>query len=187
MPHRFVILTPVLDDWLPFSCLIEAILKRYSTENGIFEVVVVDDGSTEPCDLTSLPHLKTHACIESISVIRLALNLGHQRAIAIGLASLSERTDIDACIVMDSDGEDRPDDIGALIGVWRAHPDHVIVAGRAERSEAPTFKMGYLVYKALFRVLVGREMAFGNFCLLPASAYAVWCICQNCGTTCRRP
>jgi polyisoprenyl-phosphate glycosyltransferase len=170
MPHRFVILTPVLDDWLPFSCLIEAILKRYSTENGIFEVVVVDDGSTDPCDLTSLPHLKTHACIESISVIRLALNLGHQRAIAIGLASLSERTDIDACIVMDSDGEDRPDDIGALIGVWRAHPDHVIVAGRAERSEAPTFKMGYLVYKARFRVLVGREMAFGNFCLLPASA-----------------
>lgn len=47
MPHRFVILTPVLDDWLPFSCLIEAILKRYSTENGIFEVVVVDDGSTD--------------------------------------------------------------------------------------------------------------------------------------------
>lgn len=170
MPYRFVIVTPVLDDWVSFSHLIGAIVKQYRADEGIFEVVAVDDGSSDPCDVTTLPNLHQDACIESISIIRLALNLGHQRAIAVGLVSVLERTDIDAYIVMDSDGEDAPDDIGTLISVWRIHPDHVIVAGRAERSETAIFKMGYLIYKALFRLLTGREVSFGNFCLLPAPA-----------------
>jgi polyisoprenyl-phosphate glycosyltransferase len=170
MAGRFIILTPVLDDWPSFSQLIHEIDRRYIADDVMFEVVAVDDGSSDPCDAAALPDLPQDSCIECVSVIRLALNLGHQRAIAVGLASVCERTDIDGVVVMDSDGEDRPDDLRALIAVWQTHPKHVVLARRAERSEAMAFKMGYLAYKVLFRVLTGRGISFGNFCLLPVSA-----------------
>lgn len=170
MAVRFVILTPVLDDWPSFSQLIGEIDRQYSAEDMVFEVVAVDDGSSDPCEAAALPSLTADSCIESVSVIRLALNLGHQRAIAVGLASLWDRPDIEGVIVMDSDGEDRPADLGGLLAVWRTHPHHVILARRAERSEAAMFKVGYLAYKILFRVLIGRGISFGNFCLLPVAA-----------------
>jgi hypothetical protein len=170
MACRFVVLTPVLDDWPSFTQLIGEIGRQYSADDAEFEVVAVDDGSSDPCDAATLPSLPQDSCIESVSVVRLALNLGHQRAIAVGLASLWQRTDIDGVIVMDSDGEDRPNDLAALIALWRTHPTHVILARRAERSEAAVFKMGYLAYRILFRALIGRGISFGNFCLLPTQA-----------------
>ena len=47
--------------------------------------------------------------------MRLAVNLGLERAIAVGLSLVAERSDIDAVLVMDCDGEDRPADITALV------------------------------------------------------------------------
>jgi hypothetical protein len=170
MACRFVILTPVLDDWPSFSQLIGEIANQYHSDDVTFEIVAVDDGSSDPCDAAALPSLPPDSCIESVCVIRLVLNLGHQRAIAVGLASVWNRANIDGVIVMDSDGEDRPTDLGVLIALWRTHPNHVILARRGERSEPALFKMGYLAYKVLFRVLIGHAIAFGNFCLLPASA-----------------
>jgi glycosyltransferase involved in cell wall biosynthesis len=170
MVSRFVVLIPVLDDWPSFSRLISEIDKQCSAFDASFEIIAVDDGSSDPCDAASLLALPKGSCIETVSVIRLALNLGHQRAIAVGLASLSDRRDMDGVIVMDSDGEDRPSDLGTLIDDWRAHRSHIVLARRAERSETSVFKLGYLAYRLLFRVLVGRRIFFGNFCLLPAAA-----------------
>lgn len=170
MASRFVILTPVLDDWPSFSQLVGEIARQYRAEDVTFEIVAVDDGSTDTCEPAMLPPLPPDSCITGVSVVRLALNLGHQRAIAVGLVSVSERRDIDGVIVMDSDGEDRPDDIGALISLWCAHPTLVILARRAKRSETAMFKTGYLAYRVLFRALIGRGISFGNFCLLPAAA-----------------
>jgi polyisoprenyl-phosphate glycosyltransferase len=170
MASRFVILIPVLDDWPSFSQLIRNIDDQCGELDESFEVVALDDGSSSPCDAASLPSLPKDSCIETVSVIRLALNLGHQRAIAVGLASLSDRCDIDGVIVMDSDGEDRPTDLHTIIADWRAHPSDVILARRAKRSEGGLFKLGYLAYRLLFRMLIGRRIFFGNFCLLPAAA-----------------
>lgn len=133
-------------------------------------MIAVDDGSVDRFSSDMMPSLSVGSCIDSVSVVRLAVNLGHQRAIATGLASICERTDIDFVIVMDSDGEDQPDDIGELIELWHANPDHVVVAHRAKRSEATAFKIGYFLYKLLFRILTGRTISFGNFCLLPMAA-----------------
>jgi polyisoprenyl-phosphate glycosyltransferase len=169
MRCRFAILTPVLDDWQSFAQLIAEIDKLYAIDDVTFEVLAVDDGSVDSCDDT-VSWLPRNSCIQAVSVIRLALNLGHQRAIAVGLASLADRPDLDGVIVMDSDGEDRPADLGSLIALWRANPTHVILARRAERSETSVFKLGYIIYKMMFRVLSGRSISFGNFSLLPAQS-----------------
>jgi hypothetical protein len=170
MPPRYAILTPVLDDWPSLCRLITEIQEKYSSEDVLFEIVAVDDGSPDPLDVTTLPNVPETSCIVRISVIQVALNLGHQRAIAVGLSTLWDHPTFDGVIVMDSDGEDRPADIGLLIGRAREHADHVITARRSKRSESTMFKLGYLAYRTLFRVLTGRSISYGNFCLLPRRA-----------------
>ena len=165
---RIAIVMPVLDDWISFRMVVQAIAQRFARSGRRFVVVAVDDGSTmRPSDDGTL--LPPGSCIEAIEVLQLAINLGHQRAIAVGLASVARRDDIATVVVMDSDGEDRPDDIASLLTAASQHPEHVVLAQRTRRSEGITFRVGYVVYKLLFRILAGRTIDFGNFCLLPMS------------------
>jgi polyisoprenyl-phosphate glycosyltransferase len=74
--------------------------------------------------------------VEELKIIRLASNLGHQRAIAVGLVSTFKNSKYDAVVVMDSDGEDRPSDFAKLLAHWDLHPTRIIVARRARRLES---------------------------------------------------
>ena len=170
MPQRLAIVTPVLDDWPSLEELVRRIAGLFAPDDGIsIDIIVVDDGSTAtdpPHGFASLPS----GCVASVEVLHLALNLGHQRAIAVGLVEAVERAAHDAVIVMDSDGEDRPEDIVTLVAASSARPGRIILAQRAKRSEPLSFRLGYAIYKVLFRFLTGRRIGFGNFCLLPIAA-----------------
>ena len=164
---RIAIVMPVLDDWVSFSMVIKGITQIFAGTERRFIVIAVDDGST--LHLGNDGILEHGSCIETIEVLQLAINLGHQRAIAVGLASIAQRDDISTVIVMDSDGQDRPEDIVTLLAMADRHPEHVVSAQRTRRSEGIAFRIGYASYKLLFRTLVGRTINFGNFCLLPMS------------------
>jgi hypothetical protein len=58
---------------------------------------------------------------------------------------------------------DLPDLIDAAV---RA-PGSVVVASRARRSEGRLFATFYVLFKALFRVLTGHVISFGNYCVIP--------------------
>jgi len=164
--RHVAIVTPVLDDWESFAKLLGKISDQFSGGAVAFHIVAVDDGSAAPFDSQSLV-LPSSSCIVELTVLVLALNLGHQRAIAAGLCALVDRTDFDAVIVMDSDGEDRPEDVATLLAASHTHPGDIILARRTERSETRRFKIGYVAYKLLFRLLTGRAISFGNFSLIP--------------------
>jgi polyisoprenyl-phosphate glycosyltransferase len=169
MIKHIAIVCPVYEDWESFLSLMRRLATLYVGAGIAFHVTVVDDGSLTPHpDLTDL--VPPESCIAEMELLRLALNLGHQRAIAVGLSHLAPRTDLDAAIVMDSDGEDRPEDIGLLIAEAHRNPGYAVLAGRAERSEGPVFKLFYALYKALFYLMTGRAISFGNYSLLPMSA-----------------
>jgi hypothetical protein len=168
-PQRIAIVTPVLDDWEPLAQLVGDILENAAQAGVTFHMFVVDDGSASKLDPASLP-LTLTGCIARMDVITLGLNLGHQRAIAVGLVTVAVRDDIHAVVVMDSDGEDRPSDIVRLLAVARDRPQTVVLAGRARRTESSRFRAGYAAYKLLFRLMVGRQISFGNFCVLPIAA-----------------
>jgi hypothetical protein len=70
-------------------------------------------------------------------------------------------------VVMDSDGEDRPDELSSLLRSHAAGPDRIVVARRRKRSEGVQFRLGYFVYKTLFSLLTGKHISFGNFSLIP--------------------
>lgn len=166
MGERLAIVTPVLDDWASFEMLVQHISELYSSSGMSMLVLAIDDGSATSFNSGSLS-LPEASCVVELLVLRLTANMGHQRAIAVGLSNIAKRTDIDAVIVMDGDGEDRPEDIASLRAASLAHPGFAVLADRASRSEGLTFRLFYLAYKLLFRVLTGQTMKFGNFSLFP--------------------
>jgi glycosyltransferase involved in cell wall biosynthesis len=129
-------------------------------------VIAVDDGSTEPfCETGSESGEYEH--IQEISILHLARNLGHQKAIALGIAYISANIVCDLVIVMDADGEDRPKDILKFLEKSSALPGHVVFARRTRRSEGLLFSVFYSLYKIFFSLLTGNEIAFGNFAIIP--------------------
>jgi hypothetical protein len=167
--RRLAIVMPVLDDWGCFSAVVGRIAQVVARDVEWLEIVAIDDGSAESFDPAALT-LPDNARVDVVRIVRLALNLGHQRAIAVGLVTLSGRKDLDCVIVMDSDGEDRPEEIPTLLGASCLAPGQIIMAHRGKRSESMLFRMGYGMYKFFFRMLTGQGISFGNFSLLPMPA-----------------
>jgi len=166
--RRLVVVTPVFEDWDSFTRLVGEIDQALTGCNVRCRILAVDDGSTTmlqkdriaDCDLTH---------IEAVEILRLVCNLGHQRAIAVGLVAAAKGGDCDAVVVMDCDGEDRPHDLPQLLRCFHEKPDRIAVAHRAKRSEGLAFRAFYLLYKLMFRLLTGKAISFGNYCLIPAS------------------
>jgi glycosyltransferase involved in cell wall biosynthesis len=145
--------------------LIESIDGLAGLSNSDFTIFAIDDASFEHS--TSAPSWKLSA-ISSINVITLNTNLGHQRAIAVGLCEIARlNLNFDVVIIMDSDGEDSPSDIFKLINKFLDNRDSIVVAERTIRSESIFFKVMYSLYKFLFNNLTGRQINFGNFSLIP--------------------
>src|SRR3954463_2561883 len=106
---RLAIIMPVFEDFAAARLVCEAIDTELARVEGVeVRVLMLDDGS--PSGLRGWSPF-TPARLVRVEVLRLRRNLGHQRAIAIGLCHLAEDGTCDAVLVMDADGEDRPADI----------------------------------------------------------------------------
>ena len=97
-----VVLIPVFNGWEAFGQLIRDIDTAVGDEVRDLNIVAVDEPI--PNDLADNLDLQK---IQSIVLIRLKCNLGHQRAIAVGLAQAAQMK-ADAVVIMDADGEDCP-------------------------------------------------------------------------------
>jgi polyisoprenyl-phosphate glycosyltransferase len=162
--HKFVVVTPVYEDVEASSRLFKELAAQF--HNDVF-VVAVDDGSIkQPLEISSLEN----AGIDGV-VLKLKRNVGHQRAIAIGLGYASEHIQFEQhVVVMDSDGEDLPSTIHDLLQQLKADDVDVVVAQRKSRVETLRFKAFYVVYKLFFNLMTGRAISFGNFMALKATA-----------------
>jgi polyisoprenyl-phosphate glycosyltransferase len=165
-PVRIVIVTPVYNDWESFKKLVPNIDKYLRDRAVSVKFIAVDDGSFQEPKLTEHDWGQMDV-VNSLEILRLTSNQGHQRAIAIGLSRVAVDADADVVIVMDCDGEDRPQDIGALLDAHLKTPNAIIVASRATRSEGFAFVVLYAVYKHCFRAMTGKSIDFGNFSMIP--------------------
>jgi hypothetical protein len=170
-PTRVIVVTPVLDDWTSFQTLVSEIEKVGRAANLLFTVFAIDDGSTQPAP--TLHPFPPGSSVSNIQIIRLVRNLGHQRAIAVGLVEAfrqSREAPFQAVVVMDSDGEDPPADIPSLVRALAAAPDGVAVATRQKRQDPLPIRIGYAIYKGMYGVLCNRVLDFGNFCAISPGA-----------------
>lgn len=162
------IVMPVYNDRESFALLVNNIEAQARIVDTPLSIIAVNDGSHQVNghlrgQLRSIQHI----C--AVEILHLYTNVGHQRAIAVGLVEVACRNRYDAVIVMDADGEDRPEELVKLLEMFQLCRERIIVAQRAKRSEVLVFKAFYALYKLLFLLFVGKVINFGNYCLIPAT------------------
>ena len=108
---KIIILIPVYNDWESLNKLLSEInenIKSFSENN--FECLIVNDASTiQP------PELKKPSNFRSIELLNMKENRGHARCNAFGVRYVFYNKEFDNLILMDGDGEDRPEEIKSLI------------------------------------------------------------------------
>lgn len=164
MTQKLIVVTPVYEDVEASSKLFQELEKDFGKD---VYIVAVDDGSVkQPLDISAIKS----AGLDGV-VIKLKRNVGHQRAISIGLSYAAEHMSADQkIVVMDSDGEDTPISIKELIKPLDKDTIDVAVAQRKSRVESVKFKTFYIIYKFIFSLLSGKKISFGNFMALKYNA-----------------
>jgi hypothetical protein len=161
-----VVLIPVYNDWESLAHLLPRLDKSLAEWDFAVDVLVVDDGSTtQPEDRLAPGPFRA---LRRLDVLHLRRNLGHQRAIAIGLAYIEDCLRARAVVVMDGDGEDDPADVPRLLDeLERAGSARIVFAERTRRSESFGFRIFYALYKLLHHLLTGQKVRVGNFSAIP--------------------
>jgi glycosyltransferase involved in cell wall biosynthesis len=159
---KFVILIPIYNDWESLTKLLNNISEIVrNIKKAQFDCIVVND-----CSTIKNPKIKIPSEINSIKIIHMSKNKGHARCNAFGIKYLSENSGFDYLILMDGDGEDRPEEIKLLVDKILLEPNKSVVAKRIKRSEGPMFQMLYRLHKYLTLLSTGKLINFGNYSCL---------------------
>lgn len=164
--RKIVVCIPVLNDWDSILELIPRIDRAFSETEYRAELMIVDDGSDEAHPKKINCSLKS---VGQIIVLRLRRNLGHQRAIAIGLSYIQSKHPHEAVVIMDGDGEDPPEGLTSLLSKYReCKGKRLIMARRGKRSEGLRFRFFYKLYRMAHWLITGYRAQAGNFCVVPS-------------------
>ena len=160
---KYIILIPVYNDWKSVFKLLENIDVQIQGWDAEVSVLIVNDASTEERPKTELSFKK----IKSVRVVNMKQNRGHARCNAAGLKYIVEKENFDYAILMDGDGEDRPEELTLLFNKSKENPSPTVTLNRIRRSEGPFFKLLYESHKILTYVFTGKLIKFGNYSCLP--------------------
>lgn len=128
------VVVPIYND----SEVIHELIKRLSpvleSITADYEIILVDDGSRDDSWLQMLAVRQANA---SIKAVRLSRNFGQQSAIAAGLSLTSK----ELIVLMDSDLQDRPEDIPVLIDALLADEKAAMAIAQWEERKDSRFKL----------------------------------------------
>ena len=128
------VVVPIYND----SEVIHELIKRLSpvleSITADYEIILVDDGSRDDSWLQMLAVRQANA---SIKAVRLRRNFGQQSAIAAGLSLTSK----ELIVLMDSDLQDRPEDIPMLIDALLADEKATMAIAQWEERKDSRLKL----------------------------------------------
>jgi len=160
---KIKILISVYNDWKSVFKLLENIDLQVAEWDAEVSILIINDASTENQTKTELSFKK----IKSFGVINMKQNRGHARCNAAGLKYLIEKENFDYVILMDGDGEDRPEELTVLFNKSKENPTKTVTLNRIKRSEGIFFKLLYECHKILTYIFTGKLIKFGNYSCLP--------------------
>ena len=160
---KFKILIPLYNDWKSVSKLLNQIDSQTNNWDTEVSIIIVNDASTEKKSGLESIFKK----IKSVKILNMKKNQVHQRCIAVGLKYICENEDFDRVIIMDADGEDRPEELNDFFKKAKENPNMTITGNRFKRSEGFVFKVLYEAHKLLTLIFTGKLIKFGNFSCLP--------------------
>ena len=159
---KIIILIPVYNDWESLNKLLIEINKNIEFFNDInFECLIINDASTN-----QQPKIYKPSNFESVELLNMRENRGHARCNAFGIRYIFQNKKFDNLILMDGDGEDRPEEIKSLVKKIIENPDLSVVAKRIKRSEGLFFQTLYQLHKLITLIFTGQNVNFGNYCIL---------------------
>ena len=160
---KFIILIPLYNDWKSVSVLLKKIDQQTNDWEAELSILIVNDASTEKISGLDSNYKK----IKLVKILNMKKNRVHQRCIAAGLRYICEKEDFDRVIIMDADGEDRPEELNDFFKKAQENPSMTITGNRFKRSEGIVFTVLYELHKLLTLIFTGKMIKFGNFTCLP--------------------
>ena len=159
---KTIILIPVYNDWESLKKLLIEINENIEFFSDInFECLIVNDAST-----SETPELHKPSNFESIEILNMKENRGHARCNAFGIRYIFQNKKFDNLILMDGDGEDKPEEIKDLVKKIKENPNLSVVAKRIKRSEGFFFQSLYQIHKLITFIFTGKNINFGNYSIL---------------------
>ena len=157
--NRLNFLIPVYNDWKSLNFLLKKINYQLSKKKRYCNVLIVDDCSSEKPEI----YFKNLSFLKKIQILRLKKNAGSQRAIGLGLKHLSKIKSHNIIVVMDSDGEDDPEQINKMIDKAKKYPNYVITSNRTKRKESLLIRFLYRSHLILTFFFTSKWISFGNY------------------------
>lgn len=168
MKPVFTIIAPVYNEIGNLEPLYARIKEVMDSTNEPWEMVLVDDGSTDG----STEKIRELSRIdERIRPVIFARNFGHQIAVTAGL----DFSRGEAVVIIDADLQDPPEVILELINKWREGYE-VVYAQRTEREGESWFKLltAKIFYRTIYRITdVKIPLDTGDFRLLDRKVVSV--------------
>lgn len=161
MKPVFTIIAPVYNETGCLDTLYERVKEVMDSTKESWELVLVDDGSTDGSTDMIRDLAKTDKRVRPVIFAR---NFGHQIAVTAGL----DYSRGDAVVIIDADLQDPPEVILELIKKWR-EGYQVVYAQRTEREGESWFKLktASLFYRTIYRVTdIKIPLDTGDFRLL---------------------
>ena len=130
MKYSLSVVVPIYNDEEVIAELLRRLTAVLETLVNDYEIILIDDGSR---DRSWSIMQQERAQREHLRIARLSRNFGQQNAIAAGLSLTTK----DLIVLMDSDLQDRPEDIPLLIDALLADPEATMaIAQWQERKDS---------------------------------------------------
>ena len=127
--YKLDVVVPLYNDEEVIESLCETVFNTLQNKFQSIRMILIDDGSTDESYSVAL---RMRSVYDAIDVIKLAGNFGQHRAILAGLRS----TSADLVAVMDSDLQDRPENIPALVERMLEDGTSLAIARRIRRVDS---------------------------------------------------
>ena len=151
---------PAYNESASLPALLTQLGDELAQHSDVWEIVVVNDGSTDDTELAMLPWLRDRR----IRYVSLSRNFGKEAALTAGI----DRARGDVVLLMDADLQHSPALIAEMIAAWRAGADMVYTVRSTRGDESFLKKLGTQIFYRIVNAGAAVEIPAnaGDFRLL---------------------